>query len=368
MNKLTVHGTRPYQIIIDKGLRHSIEEWLKPFQFNQIAIVTDEQVAPLYLLDLKSQLSQSYDVFTYLIPEGEQSKNINQFESMITFLSENYFDRHSAIIALGGGVTGDLAGFVASSYMRGIGFVQMPTTLLAHDSSVGGKVAINHHHIKNIIGHFYSPDLVLYDYEMLDTLSSLQFRSGFAEVVKHSYLKPDPLYKMIAEVDDFTQLTSHEVENILTQSILVKKQIIEQDEYEQDMRQVLNLGHTLGHAIESVYSEYKVTHGEAVMIGILFDLYLSDHVHKRSDFFFHEELLHWLTTLGYSLTLTEWKYDSLIQAMKHDKKNQTGNITCILLENIGKPYAKTFSISELNKLLINFVEQLNQNKHVKILT
>ncbi|MDQ0158484.1 3-dehydroquinate synthase [Alkalibacillus salilacus] len=368
MNKLTVHGTRPYQIIIDKGLRYSIAEWLKPFRFNKIAIVTDEQVAPFYLLDLKSQLSQSYDVFDYVIPEGEKSKNIDQFESIITFLSENYFDRHSAIIALGGGVTGDLAGFVASSYMRGIGFVQMPTTLLAHDSSVGGKVAINHHYIKNIIGHFYSPNIVLYDYEMLDTLSSLQFRSGFAEVVKHSYLMPDPLHEMIAEVNDFTQMTSYEIENILTQSILVKKQIIEQDEYEQNLRQVLNLGHTLGHAIESVYSEYKVTHGEAVMIGILFDLYLSDQVQKRRDPFFHEGLLHWLTTLGYSLNLAEWRCDSLIQAMKHDKKNQTGNITCILLENMGKPYAKTFSINELNKLLVKFVERLNQYKYLNVLT
>ncbi|MET3682333.1 3-dehydroquinate synthase [Alkalibacillus flavidus] len=365
MNKITMQSVRPYDIVLGDELRHDTLNRLKPFNFQKIAIITDEHVAPLYLHDVKSQLESEYTVVDYVIPAGESSKSMAQFEAILSFLNRHHFDRHSAIIALGGGVVGDLAGYVAASYMRGIGFVQMPTTILAHDSSVGGKVAINLDDIKNLVGHFYPPHIVLYDCSTLMTLNDQEWRSGFAEIIKHRYLKPDMLSQLLYHVQSFDELTTKDLEIILGQSIAVKQTIVEADEHEQSIRQHLNLGHTLAHAIESVFADQQVTHGEAVMVGLLFDLYLSDRIHNRRYPYLTDDFLNWLTDLGYHLTLHYWPIQQLIDAMAHDKKNKSGQITCIVLDEHGIPYAKQFSDNEIAQHLHDFTDELRRYTYLR---
>ncbi|WP_188206017.1 3-dehydroquinate synthase [Alkalibacillus aidingensis] len=366
MKKIEVKSIRNYWIYIDQGIRKRAWDYIKPFSFNQIAIITDENVANYYLNDLVEELSPHVTVKSYILPSGEWIKSLNYFQDLQEFLLKHYFDRNSAVIALGGGVIGDLAGFVASTYMRGIGFIQMPTTLLAHDSSVGGKVAINLEGTKNIIGQFYTPHIVLYDEETLETLTSKELRSGFAEVVKHGFISDPNLLKLLMDICsnsiEVKQLKSNDV---LRTSIQVKKEIIEQDERELDIRRYLNFGHTLGHAIESVYSSYKPTHGECVMIGMIFALYISDQLNDQK--LYNPRFLQWITRLGYRVDLSKWDISRLVDQMLNDKKNYEQKVHFVLLEGLSKPYVKSFDAEDVHQLLDQFIKELKQHKFIKTL-
>ncbi|WP_017185988.1 3-dehydroquinate synthase [Alkalibacillus haloalkaliphilus] len=367
MREINVNTSKRYRILIGSDLRYEIGTLIKSFQFNKVAIITDENVANFYLNDVTYALSPYVSTVNYVVQAGERSKSFTEFERIQQFLQDEQLDRNSAVLALGGGVVGDLAGFVASTYMRGIGFIQMPSTLLAHDSSVGGKVAINLSNVKNVIGQFYQPDLVIYDQDMLATLSDREFRSGLAEVIKHGLIQNGSLLERLM---DKSQISIHDPDfsNILENSIHVKREIVENDERESNIRQYLNLGHTLGHAIESVYSSHSVTHGESVMIGILFDLYVSDLENGRGQSnLLTQPLIDWLTSLGYKLTISKWESEKLITSMLADKKNDNQQIALILLTTYGNPYVKHFDQKVIESYLEGFISYISQTPNIKTL-
>ncbi|GAA0458933.1 3-dehydroquinate synthase [Alkalibacillus silvisoli] len=366
MKEITVKSSIDYKINIGTRIRFNIYEFIKEFNYNKIAVITDENVAKYYLEDVVNGLTPFIQVVTYNLPSGEKIKDISWFERLQQFLLNEQLDRHSAVIALGGGVVGDLSGFVASTYMRGIGFVQVPTTLLAHDSSIGGKVAINLGSIKNIIGHFYPPQAVIYDLDTLSTLSEQEFRSGLAEVIKHSLIGDAHLYEQLITKQELS-VKDQSFEKILHRSIDVKRVIVEADELELGKRKFLNFGHTLGHAIESVYQSKNITHGEAVMVGILFDLFVSDLENGERQGMLSGGLITWLTNIGYKLALSEWRVNQLLQLMLKDKKNEKQLIALVLLRDYEQPYVKHFSPKEVKNLLEAFAKYMGQYSNVKYL-
>src|SRR5690625_3189001 len=268
-------STHDYTVYVGKGLRYKLNELL-PRDYRDILIITDDVVAPLYLEDFKATLkAPSVTVFEVIIPSGERSKSIEQYYRLQTKALEYNLDRNSLIVALGGGVVGDLAGFVAATFMRGIDYIQVPTTILAHDSSVGGKVAINHELGKNLIGAFYPPRAVIYDIDTLQSLPTHEVRSGYAEIVKEAFIADEKLVDELLTMR-LEQVTEDELIKHLYSGINIKAHIVELDERESYMRMFLNFGHTLAHAIEAELQYGEITHGEAVAIGMLFALRVSE--------------------------------------------------------------------------------------------
>src|SRR5699024_4346835 len=273
-----------------------------------------------------------------------------------TKLLEANMDRHSLIIALGGGVVGDLSGFVAATYMRGIDYIQMPTTILAHDSSVGGKVAINHELGKNMIGSFYPPTAVLYDVAKLRTLPEHEIRSGYAELVKEAFISDiDFLYGLMQV--SLSNNSTQQMQNHLFRGIQVKRDIVEQDEKEANIRMFLNFGHTLAHALETELGYGEMTHGEAVAIGMLFALKRSQKITTST--LPYEALYSWLQRNNYPLNIQNLNIHRLIQHMKKDKKTTAQHIQMVLLEKVGSPTIQTVSDQELYQDLKEFMEELS---------
>lgn len=298
-----------------------------------ILIIADENVGELYLQVIKELLT-TYKVVAHIIPSGEENKSFEKYYECHTVALENNLDRDSLIIALGGGVIGDLAGFVAATYMRGIRFIQMPTTLLAHDSAVGGKVAINHPLGKNMIGAFYQPEAVIYHLPFLSTLPYSELRSGFGEVIKHGYLSNVAFLDWIDEnIISLNDLDISLLSNIVTEGIKVKANIVAQDEMEKGVRAYLNFGHTLAHAIESEMGYGAITHGDAVAIGMNFAMIMSEEVLKVK---VNKEILNnFLMRFQYP-NIHKLNVESLIEKMKQDKKSYGGKINMVLMRDIGK--------------------------------
>lgn len=344
-------SSKRYPLFIGNGIRHELQQLLDQLNksFSSYFIITDEMVAKYYLKDVMSTLHNS-KCFTHIVPNGEQVKSIDYYYECLTKALEYGLDRHSCIMALGGGVIGDLAGFVAATYMRGIGFIQVPTTLLAHDSSVGGKVAINHPLGKNMIGAFYQPDAVIYDVETLQSLSDTEWRSGFAEVIKHGLIWNPQLFEQVRSIQSLQDLKKSQLISMLSQAINVKAEIVSADETEKGIRSYLNFGHTLGHAIEAELGYGTMSHGEAVVIGMIFAMKLSEQ-HYNIDLNI-EELERWLQSLGFSTTIpSSLNTEQLIERMKKDKKSHHGQITMILLQSIGKVESVSFQESTLYQMI-----------------
>lgn len=358
MKQIIVNSSeRPYPIYVGKGIRHQFSYFLKGKNYSQVFVVTDENVSKYYLDDILVSLEKSFVVKSYTVKPGEASKSLTVYEKLQQFLLKENADRHSAIIALGGGVVGDLAGFVASTYMRGISFIQAPTTLLAHDSSVGGKVAINLGKTKNVLGNFYAPDLIVYDTETLFSLPEKEVRSGFAEMVKHGFLSKHHLLDDIRQrMENRIDLTTNNFDDLLIDSIKVKQQIVEQDEKESNIRKYLNLGHTLGHAIEAINSH---THGECVMYGMLFSLYASEQLQGLHGKFLTEDLLQWIKHLNYPIDIiSEQDIDLLLKKMTNDKKTVKQHIHFVLLKDVGSPFVQQLKPNEIRQYLIGFMEKM----------
>ncbi|WP_209122595.1 3-dehydroquinate synthase [Alkalihalobacillus sp. BA299] len=332
-------SSKQYSVWISEGIRLKISEYL-PDSLKQaltsVLIITDSHVAPLYLDDVKNGLSKEVKVYEFIVPAGEQSKSFQQYYELQTFALENSLDRNSLIIALGGGVIGDLAGFVASTYMRGIPFIQVPTTLLAHDSSVGGKVGINHPLGKNMVGAFHQPEAVLYDPEALQSLPLHEWRSGFAEAIKHSLIWDASFYQWLKDyIYDFTQIKGELAEQLLLRSIRVKAAVVSEDEKETGIRAILNFGHTLGHAIEKELGYGKMTHGEAVAIGMVFAMKLSESYYGIS--LPVADVKDWLTKLGFTTNVpSNLDANQLLHTMKKDKKAHKGIIRMVLMKELGR--------------------------------
>lgn len=354
MKTITV-GTddHSYPVHIGKGLRFRVESLL-PRDYQKVLIVTDSNVGNLYLNDVIHAFTKGQQVHVYIIPAGEQSKNLSEFEHIHTFGIEKGLDRKSLIIALGGGVVGDLAGFVAATYMRGIDYIQMPTTILAHDSSVGGKVAINHPRGKNMIGQFYQPKTVIYDLETIESLPVIEVRSGFAEVIKHAFIADRQLlFTLLQEMESMEHIDPGLLQYALTRGIEIKSHIVEQDERDQGVRHFLNFGHTLGHALESELGYGTLTHGEAVAIGMWFALKVSENIFSIS--LPVKPYEYWLQKMDYPLNIGNVKLEHLIDLMKTDKKSTGGQIRMVLLKDLELPKVVSLHDEELRQMLRIFI-------------
>jgi len=265
MKKITVRASKTYDIVIGFNLLDHLEEYLRPVMKGDTAlIVTDDRVGPLYLERLKEALAaMGLRVLEHVIPHGEVSKSPEEYFRLVTAMADGGLTRRDTVFALGGGVVGDLAGFAAATYMRGVGFVQVPTTLLAAvDSSVGGKTGIDLPQGKNLAGAFYQPDAVICDLQLLDTLPEDVFTDGMAEVIKYAFIADSPLLVLLQNPIERPLL-----EDIVALCVSIKRDIVEIDEREGGARRLLNFGHTVGHAIETC-SGYAVSHGRAVAAGM----------------------------------------------------------------------------------------------------
>ncbi len=346
-------STHDYTITIDENIRYDLQKFFTK-SYSKILIITDDQVAPLYLDDILAGL-QTENVIHTTIPSGEATKSIEYYYQLQTVALENRLDRNSLIIALGGGVIGDLAGFVAATFMRGIDYMQVPTTILAHDSSVGGKVAINHELGKNLIGSFYPPVAVVYDVNMMQTLPENEIRSGYAELVKEAFISDKAFLQEILN-KPLSKLTNEELKEHLYKGVKVKAKIVEQDEKEANIRMFLNFGHTLAHAMETSLGYGRITHGESVAVGMLFALHISEQTYNKP--LYYDELFDWLQNNGYPLSLFDIPLDNVIQLMKLDKKSLNQHIQMVLLSEIGEPTVEKMEDEQLKKMLQSFKKEL----------
>ncbi|MFC6332281.1 3-dehydroquinate synthase [Paenibacillus septentrionalis] len=333
-------GERSYPIYIGEGLLNEVSSYFATHGISKkspLMIVTDEKVAPLYLDAVTASLTaDGYSVVSAVVASGEQSKSLANLELLVTKALEGGLDRKSAIVALGGGVVGDLAGFAAASYMRGVKFVQIPTTILAHDSSVGGKVAVNHPLAKNIIGAFHQPEFVLYDLATLQSLPEREVKAGLSEVVKHGLIWDNAFVDWCIEhAGDLVAMKPDALGYALYKGCGVKAQVVSQDEKENSLRAILNLGHTIGHALEAVAGYNELLHGEAISIGMIGSAKLGVRYGAS------QELLR-ITTLALEScglpTRIPAHYDTeeIVAAMMHDKKFSEGTVVFVVPTEIGK--------------------------------
>ncbi len=333
-------GERSYPIYIGEGLLQQAGSYLEKHQLSKqspLLIVTDEKVADPYLGILEQSLTASgFKVVTAIVGSGETSKSLSVFEAIMTKAIEGGLDRKSAVIALGGGVVGDLAGFVAGTYMRGIRFVQMPTTVLAHDSSAGGKVGINHPLAKNMIGVFHQPELVLYDLSALKTLPVREVYAGLAEMVKHGLIwDREFAYWCLEHADELKLVDIQAMGYGLEKGCSIKAAVVSKDERENDLRAILNLGHTIGHAIEAVAGYGEIIHGEAISIGMVGSALIGEALGAEPGLV--DTTREMLQSLGLPTILPEHlSVDRIMSAMMHDKKFQEGQMTFVVPLEIGK--------------------------------
>lgn len=315
----------------------------------KLLVIADEFVSSLHGETLKQALPDQLPFEWLTVPQGESAKSFASFERCLTFALEKGLDRKSCILAFGGGAAGDLAGYVAASYMRGISFIQIPTTILAHDSAVGGKTAINHPLGKNMIGHFHQPRAVVYDTRFLRSLPEQEVRSGFAEVIKHSLIAdPAFLEELMEKVAGFQDLSEEFLAYCLEKGIQIKGKIVKEDVKEEGIRAYLNFGHTYGHAIEAKLGYGNITHGEAVAAGMVYALYISEQ--KEGLRFDLKRFMNWLLQLGYPLHLNQsLDFEELYQLMARDKKAVGEKIRFVLLKEVGRPVIVETSREELQK-------------------
>ncbi|ALC81416.1 MULTISPECIES: 3-dehydroquinate synthase [Bacillus] len=353
MKILDVKTKEPYQVYIGEGIRKKTSKLMSEitgFSPTRILLITDEKVDRLYSEQIYQVLAEKWPVKKAVVPSGEQSKSLECYHQLQTDAIQFHMDRSSCVVALGGGVVGDLAGFVAATFMRGIPYVQIPTTLLAHDSAVGGKVAINHPLGKNLIGSFHQPKAVIYDTELLSTLPEAEMRSGFAEVIKHAFISDEQFLLQLMETYSIAGLTSSQLSEMIYKGIEVKSSVVANDEKEKGIRAFLNFGHTLGHAVEAEYGYGEISHGDGVAMGMLFALYLSEK--KAGLDCDYSSYLKWLKKLGYPTSINkEIKTDSLINRMMNDKKTVGGIIQFVLLTEIGHPQLFSIEKEEAAELL-----------------
>ncbi|MDT4330084.1 3-dehydroquinate synthase [Methylomonas sp. MS20] len=328
---------RSYPIYIGAGLLGQAELLTRYIRSKQVAIVSNDTIAPLYLSKVLAGLGD-YQTETVILPDGEQYKTLQYLEKIFDGLLANKFSRNATLIALGGGVIGDMGGFAAACYQRGIAFIQIPTTLLAQvDSSVGGKTGVNHPLGKNMIGAFYQPQCVIADADVLDTLDDRQLSAGLAEVIKYGLIRdPEFLDWLEANMPKLLARDKAALAYAIERSCANKAAVVGEDEFENGVRATLNLGHTFGHAIETGCGYGQYLHGEAVAIGTGFAADLSRRLGYLSDADV-ARVLAILHAAGLpTRPPTEMSTEQYLDLMAVDKKNVDGKIRVILLEALGK--------------------------------
>ncbi len=341
-------------IIYLEDSKTAIATFLDQHRPSKVVVLVDDNTS-IHCLPLLQDIAVD-GVIT--IPAGEKFKNLEIAQFIWNQLFTLNLDRNSLLINLGGGVIGDMGGFCASTYMRGMRFIQVPTTLLSQvDASIGGKLGIDYHGLKNSVGLFKNPEAIFVDTQYLDTLPYVELRSGFAEIIKHGLIGDIQLWKDAQACGD---LKSVSWQKIVEDSILVKKDVVDSDPYERGRRKILNFGHTIGHGVESVMLEsaHPLLHGEAVAIGMIAESYISNRKKMISD----EDLKaigNYLIGLYGSPTLHEGSYDDFIVKMRHDKKNRGDEINFTLLESIGKARENCQADTQLIKESIDYYNSLS---------
>jgi len=334
-------GNRSYNILIGRGLLARLGAECSKLQLGRrCAIISDRNVAPRFAKAAQRSLVQAgFDSFLITVPAGETAKSIKSVQACYDQLANCRLERKSFIVALGGGVVGDLAGFVAATYLRGIAFVQVPTTLLAQvDSSVGGKVGVNLKAGKNLVGAFYQPRVVLCDFATLKTLPDREYRAGLAEVIKYGIIYDASLFRLLErEMPKLLKRDEKILAAVVARCCEIKADVVGQDETESGLRAILNFGHTIGHALEAISGYGKYLHGEAISIGQVAAASLSSRLSglpaddvERIAKLFHR------AGLPIQVKLNPVQLNQLCAAMKLDKKVSAGEIKFVLAQKIGK--------------------------------
>ncbi len=336
--EIKVKASKSYSVIIKDNL-DGLESLVSSLTCEKVAIITDQNVKNLYgnLLD---KYFINKQIFHYDLASGEDSKNAIKYFEILNFLASNNFSRNDAIVAFGGGVTGDLTGFVASTFVRGITLIQVPTTLLSMvDSSVGGKTAINLEQGKNLVGTIYQPSLVYINTEFVKTLPKRELNSGFGEIIKYCFLGGDLTLK---------DIKSGDLQNIIYKCVKIKRDIVEKDEKESGDRKLLNLGHTVGHAIEKA-SNFSISHGECVLKGLKISLDIS----LKLGFLSKENYFKALEILNVSSCNLDNEYskDELINFIKSDKKGNGEKVDFIVVNDNLLSQVKSIEYSKLYNLM-----------------
>jgi 3-dehydroquinate synthase len=339
-----------YPVYTGTGLLHDTELWDQHLSSGSTLIVSNEIVAPLYLDSLKEALV-GRRVDSLILPDGEQHKTISTWSSVVDRLVQMKSRRDGNLIALGGGVIGDIGGFAAASYMRGIRLLQAPTTLLSQvDSSVGGKTGVNHDHGKNLIGAFYQPTAVIADMNTLDSLPEREFRAGLAEVIKYGAIRDQGFFAWLeSSVNLIEQRDSKALTFIVQSCVRNKAEIVSQDEFETGVRAILNFGHSFGHALESLTGYSRYLHGEAVSVGMVIAANLSV-LRGICDTRSLKRLQNLLSTFKLPVSLPDSvDANDMLKALELDKKSVESGLRLILLNSIGE--AVINSISEKGDIL-----------------
>ncbi|NLI79381.1 MAG: 3-dehydroquinate synthase [Candidatus Riflebacteria bacterium] len=355
IQKLSVRREHAYEIVLGREIFPQIVAKILRLRYNrQCAVVTNDVVARWYLQPLVAELrSRGFETIEIALPDGEPHKTLDTAVSLYPRLFAAGFDRRSPLIALGGGVIGDLGGFVAATCKRGIPFIQIPTTILAMvDASIGGKVGVNTPEGKNLVGAFYQPALVGIDVATLKTLPLTQVAYGLVEAVKHGAIADAAYYKFILKNREAFQARDLDLlQRLVRRSVHIKKEIVEADELEQGPRAVLNFGHTFGHAFELLGGFRRLHHGEAVGLGMLSALAVArgmgilkeDYTASLSEF---------LTSFSLPTTIPrEWSIDAIIQAMVQDKKRSSDSLTLVLPTSLGRVELVPCPFADLPRLL-----------------
>lgn len=332
-----------YSIRIEESF-DSLAEELSALGYgnNKFIIVTDSNVCNLYAEKLKDILSKvSSQVLLFTFPAGEEHKTLSTVQDCYEFLIKNQVDRKDVLVALGGGVVGDLTGYTAATYLRGIDFIQVPTTLLAQlDSSIGGKTGVDFSSYKNMVGAFKMPKLVYMNLSTLSSLDDRQFFNGFAEAMKHGLIKDSSYYEwMISMMDEIHNRDYNTLEQLVFRSCEIKKTVVEKDPLEKGDRALLNLGHTIGHAIEK-YKNFMMQHGECVALGCVCAAFIS---WKKELLAMEEyyEIRDMFVPFHLPISIDDIDIDEIIRITKSDKKMEQGTLKFILLKKVGKSFIDT---------------------------
>lgn len=345
MRKITVNSSKTYDVIIERGAIDSVGSYARSAGLSgRACIISDSNVSRIYMARVKKSLEENgFSVCQYVFPAGEESKTAETFLDILNFLAENHLSRKDTLFALGGGVTGDLTGFCAATYMRGIKFVQIPTSLLAAvDSSVGGKTGIDLKNGKNLAGAFYQPETVIFDPNVLATLPEEYFSDGMAEVIKYAMIRGAGIDELILAD------TEKNLEEIITRCVEIKRDIVNEDEFEGGVRRILNFGHTAGHAVEAE-AEYTISHGRCVAIGmyIVTKAWEKRGLCKKGTCDILKKMLE-----KFSLeTKCPYTADSLLKRAKNDKKASGDFVDLVVPDFAGECHVEKISMDEFLSVL-----------------
>lgn len=357
---ITVHlDQKPiYDIVIEKDFSQLGTAFSRlNVTGRKICIVTDSNVGPLYAKAVQEVLETTGNqIFVYTFAAGEESKNLNTVQDLYEFLIENHFDRKDMLAALGGGVVGDLTGFTAATYLRGISFIQIPTSLLAQvDSSIGGKTGVDFRAYKNMVGAFHQPKLVYMNMSTLLSLDTRLFNSGFGEIIKHGLIKDAAYYRWLQNNAAKIQAKDYDaLEQMIAGSCNIKREVVELDPTEQGDRALLNFGHTLGHAIEKLMN-FQLYHGECVVLGMIAALNISvtrGHITQAE----YDDAIQMCKDYAFPTNVTGISIDDVIRVSKSDKKMEANQIKFILLKQIGNAYIdRTVTDDEMKRSLTDII-------------